>query len=144
MFFDSNPLSQLSIVITTKGIAKVVSHFGNSPAKHVRGRVIQVENLYKVKDTEGEASLENGLKLALGCLELCPSYAHKEVLTIYGALNTCDPGNIFEVMEKYKKAGVPCSCISMSVMMNLNKEIAESTGGTQHTILNEPHFALLL
>lgn len=53
----------------------------------------------KIKDIEGEPSLENGLKLALGCLDLCPAYTHKEVLILYGALNTCDPGNVFEVVH---------------------------------------------
>lgn len=71
--------------------------------------------------------MENGLKLSLALLDQCPVYTHKEVLILYGALNTCDPGNVFEVVDEYKSRRIPVSCISLSVMVNLNKEIAEAT-----------------
>jgi hypothetical protein len=43
-------------------------------------------------ETGGDASLQNGLDLAVATLRSIPPYGHREVLMLYAALSTCDPG----------------------------------------------------
>ena len=39
----------------------------------------------------------------MAVLSMCPSYAKKEILLLFSAMNTCDPGNVFDSVKKLKK-----------------------------------------
>ena len=43
-------------------------------------------------ETGGDASLQNALDLSVSTMRGIPPYGHREVLMLYAALSTCDPG----------------------------------------------------
>jgi len=43
-----------------------------------------------------------------------PKYCRKEVLIINCSISLCDPGDIFETIEKVKKSGTVCTIVSLS------------------------------
>ena len=95
-FFDSNPLSQLSICCTRNGVAKVITELSGSPHRHVEHlKLLGTQKLGL--DCAGDASVQNCLELATRQLRDVPPYGHREVLFVMTSLTTCDPGDVFEV-----------------------------------------------
>ncbi len=48
-------------------------------------------------DAGGDASLQNGLDMAVASLKSIPPYGHREVLILFAALSTCAPAAFFYV-----------------------------------------------
>lgn len=92
-FVDQNPLSKVSIVVTYKEGARLLSDFLDSFSDHC-------EKLQKFAEFEGNPSLQNSLELALDNFQCVPSYGSKEVLCLFSSLTNCDPGDIFKTLEK--------------------------------------------
>ncbi|XP_038979099.1 general transcription factor IIH subunit 2-like isoform X2 [Phoenix dactylifera] len=88
--------------------------------------------------------VENALELVYGYLSQIPSYGHREVLILYSALNTCDPGDIMETVQQCKKAKIRCSVIGLSAEIYICKHLCEETGGSYTVALDESHFKELL
>jgi hypothetical protein len=105
-FFDQNPLSHVGLVMIKDGISHRLTEMGGSPES-------QIKSLMGKLECSGDSSLQNALELVHGYLEQVPSYGHKEVLILYSALNTCDPGDIMETIEKCKKSKLRCSVIGL-------------------------------
>lgn len=91
-------------------------------------------------DLIGEPSLQNGLDLALQNLCSIPSHASKEILIIMGSLNTCDPGDINETIDKLKSCKIRCSTISLSAEIYVCRNLANETGGAYCAILDDGHY----
>lgn len=47
----------------------------------------------------GEPSLQNALEVALSSLRHLPPHTSREILIIYAALTTCDPGEIIATLQ---------------------------------------------
>ena len=129
-FFDHNPLSQIGLVMLKDGVAHCLTDLGGSPEAHIKAVMGKLE-------CSGDASLQNGLELVHDLLNQIPSYGHREVLILYSALNTCDPGDIMETIQKCKKSKIRCSVIGLSAELFICKHLCQETGGMYYVALDE-------
>ncbi|KAJ8631503.1 hypothetical protein MRB53_024826 [Persea americana] len=136
-FFDQNPLSHIGLAIIKDGVAQCITDLGGSPDSHIKA-------LHSKLECSGDASLQNALDLVHGYLGQIPSYGHREVLILYSALSTCDPGDILETIQKCKKAKIRCSVIGLSAEIYICKHLCDETGGSYTVALDEAHFKDLL
>ena len=56
-----------------------------------------------------------------------------------GALNTCDPGDIFETIKECKKQKLRVSIIGLAAEVHICKKICTETEGVYSVILDEVH-----
>ncbi|KAJ3120754.1 hypothetical protein HK098_004263 [Nowakowskiella sp. JEL0407] len=138
-FFDQNPISQVGVIMTKDGVAEKVSELGGNPTDH-----IAAIKKREMRETSGEPSLQNALTLACDSLCHVPTHGSREILVIWASLTTCDPGNIFETLDRLKKENIRVSIISLSAEVKICKQIANDTKGSYGVVLNESHFKDLL
>ncbi|KAL0542001.1 hypothetical protein IC582_022086 [Cucumis melo] len=136
-FFDQNPLSQIGLVTIKDGVAHCLTDLGGSPESHVKALMGKLE-------CSGDASLQNGLELVHSYLNQIPSYGHREVLVLYSALNSCDPGDIMETVQKCKTSKIRCSVIGLTAEIFICRHLCQETGGSYSVALDESHFKELL
>ncbi|GAV62068.1 Ssl1 domain-containing protein/C1_4 domain-containing protein [Cephalotus follicularis] len=136
-FFDQNPLSHIGLMTIKDGVAQCLTELGGSPESHVKALMGKLE-------CSGDASLQNALDLVHEYLTQIPSYGHREVLILYSALSTCDPGDIMETVQNCKKSKIRCSVIGLSAEMFICKHLCQETGGLYSVALDESHFKELL
>lgn len=136
-FFDQNPLSHVGLVTTKDGVANCLTDLGGSPESHIKALMGKLE-------CSGDASLQNALELVHSNLNQIPSYGHREVLILYSALSTCDPGDLMETIQKCKKSKIRCSVIGLAAEMFICKHLCQETGGTYSVALDESHFKELI
>ncbi|OAY51661.1 general transcription factor IIH subunit 2 [Manihot esculenta] len=136
-FFDQNPLSQIGLVTIKDGVAHPLTELGGSPESHIKALMGKME-------CSGDSSLQNALDLVCGYLDQIPSYGHREVLILYSALSTCDPGDIMESIQKCKKSKIRCSVIGLSAEMFICKLLCQETGGLYSVAMDEAHFKELM
>lgn len=129
-FFDQNPLSQVGLVIIKDGVAHCLTDLGGSPESHIKALMGELE-------CSGDASLQNALELVQSYLNQIPSYGHREVLILYSALSTCDPGDIMETIQKCKTGKMRCSVIGLAAEMFICKHLCQETGGMYSIALDE-------
>jgi len=137
-FFDQNPLSHIGLVTIKDGVSQCLTELGGSPDSQIKALMGKLE-------CSGDASLQNSLELVHEYLSRIPSYGHREVLILYSALNTCDPGDIMETIKKCKKEKIRCSVVGLSAEIFICKHLCEETGGSYTVALdevraNEPYF----
>nr|TKS08222.1 basic transcription factor 2 family protein [Populus alba] len=136
-FFDQNPLSQIALVSIKDGVAYSLTELGGSPESHIKALMAKLE-------CSGDSSLQNALELVHEYLDKIPSYGNREVLILYSALTTCDPGDIMETIQKCKKSKMRCSVIGLSAEMFICKHLCQETGGLYSVALDESHFKELI
>ncbi|XP_058082146.1 general transcription factor IIH subunit 2 [Magnolia sinica] len=136
-FFDQNPLSHIGLVTIKDGVARCLTDLGGSPDSHIKALLGKLE-------CSGDSSLQNALDLVHGYLSKIPSYGHREVLILYSALSTCDPGDVMETIQNCKKAKIRCSVVGLSAEIYICKHLCEETGGSYTVALDESHFKELL
>ncbi|XP_011089329.1 general transcription factor IIH subunit 2 [Sesamum indicum] len=136
-FFDQNPLSQIGIVTLKDGVAHSLTDLGGSPESHIKVLMGKLTS-------SGDASLQNGLDLVQSLLNQIPTYGHREVLILYSALSTCDPGDIMETVQKCKASKVRCSVIGLSAEVYICKYLCQETGGSYSVALDESHLKELV
>lgn len=129
-FFDQNPLSQIGLVIIKDGVAQCLTDLGGSPESHIKALMGKL-------GCSGEASLQNALELVHEQLDQIPSYGHREVIILYSALSTCDPGDVMETIQKCKKSKIRCSVIGLSAEIYICKYLCQETGGLYSVALDE-------
>ncbi|KAM9918469.1 hypothetical protein OXX59_008640 [Metschnikowia pulcherrima] len=158
-FFDQNPISQLGVVMMRNGVAQVVSEVSGSPQHHVdkiRALKARQHNRFEPK---GDPSLQNALELARSLLNsnFGPAAAaqknSKEILLIFGALFTSDPGDIHQTINTLVKEEVKVKVIGLSAQVAICQELVQKTNFGAHSrtdtqfygvIMNEAHFKELL
>lgn len=143
-FFDQNPISQLSIVIMRNGLAQVVSEVSGNPNDHI-------EALKKLKriEPEGDPSLQNALEMSRGLLLHVASHCTREILIIFGALFTSDPGNIHGTIQSLVKEKINIRVIGLTARVAICEELCKSTNfgdlkNSYNVVLNETHFKELI
>lgn len=136
-FFDQNPLSQLAVFVMRNGLAEKLTELSGSPEA-------QVKKLGEGLDAGGSASLQNALDLAVQTLQVVPPYGHREVLVIFSALSTCDPGNIFDTIKNCHDHNIRASVVGLAAEVQICRTIADQTGGTYGVAMNENHFEELI
>lgn len=121
-FFEQNPISQLGIVGMRDGVAVRVSDLGGNPAEHLE-RLKALES----QDPQGNPSLQNALEMCRGALFHAPSHGTREVLIIYGALLSSDPGDIHDTLASLINDRIRVSIVGLSAHLSICAELCART-----------------
>lgn len=157
-FFDQNPISQLGIVLMRNGISHLVSEANGSPQYHIdkiRQLRARQHNRFEPK---GDPSLQNALELSRSLLKynfgsnMNESKNSKEILIIFGALFTSDPGDIHKTIDALVKDNIKVKVIGLTAQVAICQELVNKSNHTNNTfnntnygvIMNETHFKELL
>jgi transcription initiation factor TFIIH subunit 2 len=138
-YFEQNPISQLGIIGMKDGIAVRISDMSGNPAEHI-------EHLGRVRDAQGQGnpSLQNALEMARAALYHAPSHGTREILIIYGALLSSDPGDIHETIGSLITDRIRVSVVGLAARVSICDEMCTRTNagdeGNYHVALNEQHF----
>ncbi|KAK9816858.1 hypothetical protein WJX72_006257 [[Myrmecia] bisecta] len=136
-FFDENPLSHIGILVMRNGKAKRLTELSGSPEAHI-------SKLRESLDAGGDASLQNALDMAVDALKSVPPYGHREVLVLFAALSTCDPGEINDSIQAAKKHRCRVSIVGIAAEVYVCRRTTEETGGTYGVALNDKHLEELV
>lgn len=136
-YFDQNPISQMSIIITKDRIAKKITELSGNPKYHEN----QISNL---DQAEGEASLQNVVNLSLNILRNIPEYGTRELIILFSSLKTRDPSDIFETIAEAKRLKIRVSVICTAAEIYVCKKLTEDTGGVFGVALDPLHLSNLL
>ncbi|MCJ1307282.1 hypothetical protein MMC25_000928 [Agyrium rufum] len=144
-YFEQNPISQLGILGMRDGIAMRISDLSGNPTDHV-------EALQKLRtqDPKGDASLQNALEMARGALFHAPTHTTREVLLIFSALLSSDPGSIQTTITKLVAAKISVSIIGLAAELAICRTIVTRTNpgldaaSVYGVALNEQHFRDLI
>ena len=138
-FFDQNPISQLCLIVTRDGEAGKMTSF-TSTSKPIAEAVQKIIRL----GPAGTASLQNALNLAQRMLSSVPPYGLREVLVCFGSLSSCDPGDIFQTIDRVAKTKIRCSVVGLGAEVHILRVLAKRTEGTYTTAMHEEHFRELM
>jgi len=141
-YFDQNPISQLAVVVTRNKVAQCLTEFTGSARKHIAAIKEHVSGARF--ESGGDPSLQNALLMAHSMLSTIPQYGVREVVVLWGALTTVDPGDIFETIEQLSQAKVSCSVISMSAEMYICRHLTNLTNGQLGVAQDLKHLTSLL
>lgn len=86
---------------------------------------MHVSRLRGSLDTSGDASLQNGLDMAVDALAAVPPYGHREVLVLLAALATCDPGNIMDSVKAARQRRARVSLVGLAAEVRICRTVAE-------------------
>ncbi|KAL9048705.1 MAG: hypothetical protein Q9162_007588 [Coniocarpon cinnabarinum] len=164
-FFEQNPISQLAIVITRDGLAQRLTDLSGSPAVHLAA----LDKLRPKPNPEGKSgytaeievignpSLENSLALSRGMLSAAPSHGTKEIIIVYAALLTADPGNIHDTIRNLVQDRIRVSVVGLAARLRILSELVArthdlpsasapqaSSDALYGVVLDETHFRSLL
>ncbi|KAF4980615.1 hypothetical protein FZEAL_3428 [Fusarium zealandicum] len=138
-FFEQNPISQLGIIGMRDGVAVRISDVGGNPAEHLE-RLKGLEN----QDPQGNPSLQNALEMCRGALFHAPSHGTREVLIIYGALLSSDPGDIHETIGSLMTDRIRVSIVGLSAHLAICADLCSRTNAgdeSQYNVaMDEMHF----
>ncbi|KAK4157444.1 hypothetical protein C8A00DRAFT_40161 [Chaetomidium leptoderma] len=139
-YFEQNPISQLGIVGMRDGIAVRISDMGGNPAEHVE----KLRSWAEQQEPQGNPSLQNALEMCRGALFHTPSHGTREVLIIYGALLSSDPGDIHDTITNLLADRIRVSVVGLAAQVAICAELCSRTNGgdtsTYAVALHEQHF----
>ncbi|KZF20604.1 TFIIH basal transcription factor complex, subunit SSL1 [Xylona heveae TC161] len=138
-FFEQNPISQLGVIGMKDGLAVRISDMSGNPSDHISA----IEGL-RPQDPKGDPSLQNALDMARAALFHAPSHGTREVLIIFGALYSSDPGDIRDTIKSIIADKIRVSIVGLAAQVAICQEICSKTNGGDDTVygvaLNEQHF----
>ncbi|KAI1943856.1 hypothetical protein LOZ66_000443 [Ophidiomyces ophidiicola] len=149
-YFEQNPISQLGIIGMRDGLAVRISDISGNPAEHI----LAIEAL-RAKDPNGLPSLQNALEMARGALlpklipnSHTPSHGTREVLVVFGALLSSDPGDIHQTIASLVSDKVRVGVVGLAAEVAVCREICSKTNGGDDSgygvVLHEQHFRELM
>ncbi|KAG9779981.1 hypothetical protein KCU88_g3825, partial [Aureobasidium melanogenum] len=142
-FFEQNPISQLGIVGMRDGIAVRVSDMSGNPTAHLAA----IQKIRK-QEPKGQPSLENALEMARAALFHAPSHGTREVLLIFGALHTSDPGDIHRTIDNLVTDKIRATVIGLAAQVAVCAELVSKTNNgdlsNYGVVLHEQHYRELL
>ena len=142
-YFEQNPISQLGIIGMRDGIAIRISDMSGNPTEHI-------EKLKALRESEpqGNPSLQNALEMARAALFHAPSHGTREILIIFGALLSSDPGDIHDTIASLITDRIRVSIVGLAAAVSICAEICTRTNAgddNNYTIcLNEQHLRELV
>jgi len=136
-FYDQNPISQLSVAVTRDRVAEKLTELSGNPKN-------QINAVRQLVRTDGLASLQNSLLLAMAILRHIPDYGHRECLIVYSSYSTCDPGDIFDTIEAVKKLKIRVSVISLTSEIYICSHLAQVTHGSFSVARDSAHLTELI
>lgn len=138
-YFEQNPISQLAVVGMRDGLAVRVSDMSGNPVTHIDA----IEKL-RLDDPAGSPSLQNALEMSRAALFHTPSHGTREVVIIFGALWSSDPGDIHTTVKSLVGDKIRVSIVGLAAQVSICKELVQRTNGgdgsAYHVALNEVHF----
>lgn len=134
-FFEQNPISQISIVSTSNGNAKILTYLCGSLDLHLSC----LENLGDYTE-EGTPSLHNALNISIAILKSAAKYSTKEILMIYGSLLSCDITAIDPILKQLNLNQIVVSTIGFNASVHILQRISKETNGIYLVPLNNDHF----
>ena len=136
-FFDQNPISQLSVVLTRDRAAEQLTHLSSNTKHHVN-------KLHAVSRIEGFASLQNAVRVAMVTLKHVPDYGRRELLVLFSSLSTCDPDDIFATAAEASRVRLKISVICLAAEVFICRRLTELTDGVFAVARDNAHLAELL
>ncbi len=142
-FFEQNPISQLGIIGMRDGLAVRVSDMSGNPTEHI-------EKLKTLREhpPQGNPSLQNALEMSRAALFHAPSHGTREILIIFGALLSSDPGDIHETIKSLITDHIRVSVVGLAAQVAICADLCSKTNagddGNYHVALNEQHFRELV
>jgi transcription initiation factor TFIIH subunit 2 len=109
-----------------------------------------IERLKALGDQQGQGnpSLQNALEMSRAALFHAPSHGTREVLIIYGALLSSDPGDIHDTIGSLIADRIRVSVVGLAAQVAICAELCEKTNAgnknNYHVALNEEHFKALV
>ncbi|KAI5927950.1 Ssl1-like-domain-containing protein [Camillea tinctor] len=142
-YFEQNPISQLAIIAMRDGIAVRISDMSGNPADHLEKLQTWVK-----QESQGNPSLQNALEMCRGALFHTPSHGTREVLIVYGALMSSDPGDIHETINSLIKDRIHVSIVGLAAQVAICEELCSKTNSGDKSgyniALHEQHFRELM
>ncbi|KAA8912255.1 hypothetical protein TRICI_003535 [Trichomonascus ciferrii] len=142
-FFDQNPISQMGIIGMKDGLAVLISELDGNPNEHISA----LQDLRK-QEPRGDPSLQNALEMSRGMLYHVPSHCTKEVLIVFGALISSDPGDIKKTIKALITDKIRTKVIGLAAQVAVCKDMCLQTNfgddSNYGVVLNEQHFKELL
>ncbi|KAI1817557.1 Ssl1-like-domain-containing protein [Poronia punctata] len=142
-YFEQNPISQLAILGMRDGIAVRISDMSGNPSDHLE----KLEGWVK-QEPQGVPSLQNALEMCRGALFHTPSHGTREVLIVYGALMSSDPGDIHDTLKSLIQDRIRVSIVGLAAQVAICEELSSKTNGGDtsgyNVALDEHHFRDLL
>lgn len=145
-FFKENPISQLSIIGMRDGLAESISETSGNVAEHTK----KLENM-RSRDPAGSPSLQNALDMARATLFASPSHGTKEIIIIYGAVVSADPGDIHATINNLVADKIRCFVVGLAAQMAICQELCSKTNGVSkddrsvyNVAIDKDHFRDLL
>lgn len=123
-FFEQNPISQLAIIGMRDGLAESISEISGNPAQHIA----KLQAL-RTREPEGNPSLQNALDMARATLFHSPSHGTREVLIIFGALLSADPGDIHATIRGLVTDNIRVSVVGLAARIAICSELCAKTNG---------------
>jgi transcription initiation factor TFIIH subunit 2 len=138
-YFEQNPISQLGIVGMRDGVGVRISDMSGNPADHIE----KLKSL-RPQEPKGNPSLQNALEMARAALFHAPSHGTREVLILYGALLSSDPGDIHDTIASLVTDRIRVSVIGLAAQVAICTELCKRTNageeGSYSVALNEQHY----
>ncbi|KAI0437736.1 Ssl1-like-domain-containing protein [Xylaria telfairii] len=142
-YFEQNPISQLAVVGMRDGIAVRISDMSGNPGDHLE----KLQDWVK-QDPQGNPSLQNALEMCRGALFHTPTHGTREVLIVYGALMSSDPGDIHDTLQSLIKDRIRVSIVGLAAQVAICEELCSKTNGGDtsgyNIALHEQNFRDLL
>ncbi|KAI0013321.1 Ssl1-like-domain-containing protein [Xylariaceae sp. FL0662B] len=137
-YFEQNPISQLGIIGMRDGIAVRISDMSGNPTDHLE----KLQNWVK-QDPQGNPSLQNALEMCRGALFHTPTHGTREVLIIYGALMSSDPGDIHDTINSLISDRIRVSVVGLAAQVAVCDELVSRTNDGDNAgysiVLHEQH-----
>jgi transcription initiation factor TFIIH subunit 2 len=142
-YFEQNPISQLGIVGMRDGIALRISDMSGNPTDHTNA----VQNMRK-QEPKGNPSLENALEMSRAALFHAPSHGTREILLVFGALHTSDPGDIHHSIDNLVLDKIRVQVVGLAAQVAICRELVVKTNNGDPSgysvVLHEQHFRELM
>ncbi|KAK6534277.1 hypothetical protein TWF281_005606 [Arthrobotrys megalospora] len=143
-YFEQNPISQLSIIGMHDGLALRISDMGGNPADHLTA--LQ-EKAFTV-EPKGASSLQNALEMGRAELFHTPTHGTREVLLIFGALSSSDPGDIHDTISSLVEDRIQVRIVGLAAQVAVCRELVMKTNDGDESgygvILDEGHYRELM
>ncbi|KAL2265422.1 hypothetical protein VTJ83DRAFT_6522 [Remersonia thermophila] len=143
-YFEQNPISQMGIVGMRDGIAVRISDMSGNPADHIE----KLRTWADQQEPQGNPSLQNALEMCRGALFHTPSHGTREVLIVYGALLSSDPGDIHDTIRSLVADRIRVSVVGLAAQVAICDELCARTNAGDRSsyavALHEQHFRELV
>jgi transcription initiation factor TFIIH subunit 2 len=125
-FIDQNPLSEIAVISTSGYRATLQSQLSGNLEAHLAS-VATMANY----DASGEPSLLTSIEMAMAVLSNARPFSTREILLIYGSMNTCDsaPIDTIEQIVGAEGTGAIVSAIGFDAKIFAIERIVKASGG---------------